>query len=125
MNARFGVGVVLLLLATGVTAALERPPSAGERLSLSFQDVEVRSVLKVLADFTGTNLVVSDAVQGKVTLRLQDVPWEQALDLVLRSKSLGRRQDGNVLLVAPLAELAGQERQALAAQPPAVLAREL
>ncbi|CAI8823160.1 type IV pilus secretin PilQ [Pseudomonas donghuensis] len=79
----------------------------GEPLSLNFQDVEVRTVLQVLADFSGVNLVASDAVQGKVTLRLQDVPWDQALDLVLRSKGLEQRKDGNVLLVAPRAELAG------------------
>ncbi|WP_045193951.1 type IV pilus secretin PilQ [Pseudomonas sp. 2(2015)] len=79
----------------------------GEPLSLNFQDVEVRTVLQVLADFSGVNLVASDAVQGKVTLRLQDVPWDQALELVLRSKGLEQRKNGNVLLVAPLAELAG------------------
>nr|WP_167336609.1 MULTISPECIES: secretin N-terminal domain-containing protein [Pseudomonas] len=83
---------------------------AGEPLSLNFQDVEVRTVLQVLADFSGVNLVASDSVQGKVTLRLQDVPWDQALELVLRSKGLEQRKDGNVLLVAPLAELAGSAR---------------
>ncbi|WP_410482032.1 type IV pilus secretin PilQ [Pseudomonas plecoglossicida] len=83
-------------------------PYQGEPLSLNFQDVEVRSVLQVLADYTGINLVASDAVQGNVTLRLQDVPWDQALDLVLRSKGLAQRQEGNVLLVAPAAELAAQ-----------------
>lgn len=84
-----------------------------EVLSLNFQDVEVRSVLQVLADFTGVNLVASDAVQGRLTLRLKDVPWEQALDLVLRSKGLEKREHGNVLLVAPVGALAEQERQAL------------
>jgi len=79
-------------------------PYQGEPLSLNFQDVEVRAVLQVLADYAGVNLVASDAVQGSVTLRLQDVPWDQALDLVLRSKGLARRQEGNVLLVAPAAE---------------------
>mgnify|MGYP006192474223 CR=1 FL=1 len=112
MDRTFSVCAVLLLVFAGpqVLASPSRLPVDEERLSLSFQDVEVRSVLKVLADFKGSNLVVSDAVQGRVTLRLQDVPWEQALDLVLRSKGLGRRQDGNVLLVAPLAELAGLNR---------------
>ncbi|MFQ6574745.1 type IV pilus secretin PilQ [Pseudomonas sp. UM16] len=85
----------------------------GEPLSLNFQDVEVRSVLQVLADFSGINLVASDAVQGRVTLRLQDVPWQQALDLVLRSKGLEQRVEGNVLLIAPLGELAGHEKQLL------------
>lgn len=83
-------------------------PYQGEPLSLNFQDVEVRAVLQVLADYAGVNLVASDAVQGNVTLRLQDVPWDQALDLVLRSKGLARRQEGNVLLVAPATELATQ-----------------
>lgn len=83
-------------------------PYQGEPLSLNFQDVEVRSVLQVLADYAGVNLVASDAVQGSVTLRLEDVPWDQALDLVLRTKGLARRQEGNVLLVAPAAEFAAQ-----------------
>lgn len=83
-------------------------PYKGEPMSLNFQDVEVRAVLQVLADYAGVNLVASDSVQGSVTLRLQDVPWDQALDLVLRSKGLARRQDGNVLLVAPAGEFAGQ-----------------
>ncbi|WP_049818832.1 secretin N-terminal domain-containing protein [Pseudomonas sp. KCJK8670] len=85
-------------------------PDRGEPLSLNFQDVPVRSVLQVMADYAGINLVASDAVQGNITLRLQDVPWDQALELVLRSKGLGRRQEGNVLLVAPAAELAEQSR---------------
>lgn len=83
-------------------------PYQGEPLSLNFQDVEVRSVLQVLADYAGVNLVAGDDVQGNVTLRLQDVPWDQALDLVLRSKGLARRQEGNVLLVAPAAAFAAQ-----------------
>ncbi|MEC6744775.1 type IV pilus secretin PilQ [Pseudomonas qingdaonensis] len=116
---------MVALPVAGAGLGVERAGYGGEPLSLSFQDVEVRSVLKVLADFTGVNLVASDAVQGKVTLRLHEVPWEQALDLVLRSKGLGRRQEGNVLLVAPLAELAGHDTQARAAQAPPTLVREL
>ncbi|WP_371919600.1 type IV pilus secretin PilQ [Pseudomonas sp. SWI44] len=85
-------------------------PDRGEPLSLNFQDVPVRSVLQVMADYAGINLVASDAVQGNITLRLQDVPWDQALELVLRSKGLGRHQEGNVLLVAPAAELAEQSQ---------------
>lgn len=85
-------------------------PYRGERISLNFQDVEVRSVLQVLADYAGINLVASDTVQGNVTLRLHEVPWDQALELVLRSKGLARREEGNVLLVAPAAELAEQSR---------------
>ncbi len=91
-------------------------PYQGEPLSLNFQDVEVRSVLQVLADYADVNLVASDAVQGSVTLRLQDVPWDQALDLVLRSKGLARRQEGNVLLVAPAAEFAAQSVEARVGQ---------
>lgn len=87
-------------------------PYRGEPISLNFQDVEVRSVLQVLADYAGINLVVSDTVQGNVTLRLHEVPWDQALALVLRSKGLARREEGNVLLVAPAAELAEQSRGA-------------
>ncbi len=91
-------------------------PYQGEPLTLNFQDVEVRSVLQVLADYAGVNLVASDAVQGSVTLRLQDVPWDQALELVLRSKGLVRRQEGNVLLVAPAAEFAAQSVDARVGQ---------
>lgn len=102
-----------LLSVQGLCVASASSVSKSEPLSLNFQDVEVRSVLQVLADFSGVNLVASDAVQGRITLRLQEVPWEQALDLVLRSKGLEKRSEGNVLLVAPAGELAGQERQRL------------
>lgn len=127
MNRMFSlcIGLLVALLVPRWGYSLEPVAYGGEPLSLNFQDVEVRSVLKVLADFIGVNLVASDAVQGKVTLRLHDVPWEQALDLVLRSKGLGRRQEGSVLLVAPLAELAAHASQARAAQAPQPLVREL
>lgn len=85
----------------------------GQRLSLNFQDIEVRAVLQIIADFTGLNLVASDTVNGHITLRLQNVPWDQALELVLKTKGLDKRQDGNVLLVAPAAEIAERERQEL------------
>ena len=88
---------------------------SGERLSLNFQDIEVRSVLQIIADFTGFNLVASDAVRGSVTLRLESVPWDQALDIVLRAKGLDKRREGNVIMVAPAAEIAEQERQRLEA----------
>lgn len=84
---------------------------SGEKLSLNFQDIDVRAVLQLIADFTDLNLVASDTVQGKITLRLQNVPWDQALDLVLRTKGLDKRQNGNVLMVAPAAEIAERERQ--------------
>ncbi|RCV89220.1 type IV pilus secretin PilQ [Billgrantia montanilacus] len=91
-------------------------PYTGERITLNFQDIEVRSVLAVIADFTGLNLVASDSVTGRVTLNLQDVPWDQALDLVLKSHGLASRQEGNVIVVAPASELANIERQEIEAR---------
>lgn len=82
----------------------------GEKLSLNFQDIEVRSVLQLLADFTDLNIVVSDSVQGKLTLRLKNTPWDQALDIILQSKALGKRQAGNVIMIAPAEEIANRER---------------
>ena len=89
---------------------------SGEKLSLNFQDIDVRSVLQLIADFTNLNLVASDTVQGGITLRLQNVPWDQALDLVLKTKGLDKRKIGNVLLVAPADEIAARERQELESQ---------
>jgi len=83
---------------------------SGEKLSLNFQDIEVRSVLQLIADFTSLNLVASDSVSGKITLRLQNVPWDQALDLILKTKALDKRTIGNVMLVAPADEIAQRER---------------
>jgi type IV pilus assembly protein PilQ len=88
----------------------------GEKLSLNFQNIEVRAVLQLLADFTGLNLVASDTVTGNVTLRLKNVPWDQALDIILRSKGLAMRQAGNVILVAPAEEIATREKLELEAQ---------
>jgi len=88
----------------------EKFPYTGDKLSLNFQDIEVRSVLQLIADFTGLNLVASDTVSGSITLRLQNVPWDQALDLILKTKGLDKRQIGNVLLVAPADEIAARER---------------
>ncbi len=88
----------------------------GDRLSLNFQDIEVRAVLQLLADFTGLNLVASDTVRGNITLRLKNVPWDQALDIILRSKGLAMRQTGNVIMVAPSQELAAQEKLELESQ---------
>lgn len=83
----------------------------GDKLSLNFQDIEVRSVLQLIADFTDFNLVASDTVGGKITLRLQNVPWDQALDLILKTKGLDKRVEGNVLMIAPAAEIARREQQ--------------
>ncbi|MGE4348131.1 MAG: type IV pilus secretin PilQ [Candidatus Berkiella sp.] len=82
----------------------------GERLSLNFQDIEVRAVLQLIADFTGLNIVSSDTVRGSVTLRLKNVPWDQALDIIMKTKGLAKRQVGNVLLVAPTEEIAAREK---------------
>ncbi len=88
----------------------------GERLSLNFQNVEVRAVLQVIADFTGLNIITSDTVGGNLTLRLKDVPWDQALDIILRAKGLDLRKTGNVVWIAPRDELATREKLALEAQ---------
>ena len=95
---------------------LEEKVYTGEALSMEFQDVEIRSVLDILAQFTDMNIVASDSVAGNITLRLINVPWDQALDIILKSKNLGKRENGNVILVAPSTELAEQEARDLAAQ---------
>ncbi|MFO1423083.1 MAG: AMIN domain-containing protein [Candidatus Competibacteraceae bacterium] len=82
----------------------------GDLLSLNFQDIEVRAILQILADFTGQNIVVSDSVKGNLTLRLQNVPWDQALDIILRTKGLAMRQNGNVIFIAPTEEVAAREK---------------
>ncbi|OOC49517.1 type IV pilus secretin PilQ [Thioalkalivibrio versutus] len=96
--------------------AREEEEYAGERLSLNFQDIEVRSVLQLLADFTDLNIVVSDTVGGNITLRLNNVPWDQALDIILRARGLDKRMDGNVLYVAPSEEIAARERLEMEAE---------
>lgn len=94
----------------------ERFPYSGQKLSLNFQDIEVRDVLQIIAGYVGFNLVASDSISGTITLRLNNVPWDQALDLVLTTNGLDKRENGNVLLVAPTAELAEQDRLALEAR---------
>ncbi|MEX0729566.1 MAG: type IV pilus secretin PilQ [Aquisalimonadaceae bacterium] len=96
--------------------AREDPQYTGERLSLNFQDIEIRSVLQLIADFTGLNVVVSDSVTGNLTLRLQNVPWDQALDIILRTKGLDKRIVDNVMLVAPAEEISERERLDLQAR---------
>ena len=105
-------------LTAGEKEALSKKkfPYAGNKLSLNFQDIDVRSVLQILADFTDINIIAADTVGGAVTLRLDDVPWDQALDLILKSKGLAKRQTGNVILVAPTAEIIKIEEEELAAQ---------
>ncbi|MEJ0005960.1 MAG: type IV pilus secretin PilQ [Steroidobacteraceae bacterium] len=97
-------------------AVAEKRLYTGEKTTLVFQDIDVRAVLQVLADISGQNIVVSDSVKGSLTLRLQNVPWDQALDLVLRTKGLDKRQDGNVIIVAPADEIAAREKAELASR---------
>lgn len=92
------------------------PGYSGEKLSLNFQNIDVRSLLQVIADFTNFNIVTSDTVQGNLTLRLKDVPWDQALDIILQAKNLGMKRVGNVLQIAPKDELAAKEKAELEAQ---------
>jgi len=99
-----------------LNAPEDKPVYTGERLTLNFQDIETRAVLQLLADASGQNIVVSDSVSGNVTLRLQNVPWDQALDIVLRTKGLDKRRQDNVIIVAPQAELAAREKAELAAK---------
>src|SRR6202035_728397 len=94
----------------------EKKEYTGERLTLNFQDIDVRSVLQLLADTSGQNIVVSDSVTGNLTLRLQNVPWDQALDIVLRTKGLDKRRQDNVIIIGPTAELASREKAELAAR---------
>lgn len=92
-----------------------KPGYAGEKLSLNFQNIDVRSVLQVISDFTGLNIITSDTVTGNITLRLKDVPWDQALDIIMQSKGLTQRKNGNVVMVAPIEEVAAKEKATLEA----------
>ena len=92
------------------------PGYRGEKLSLNFQNVEIRALLQVIADFTNFNIITSDSVNGNLTLRLKDVPWDQALDVVLQAKGLGMRKSGNVIWIAPKDEMAAREKQDLEAR---------
>lgn len=92
-----------------------KPGYAGEKLSLNFQNIEVRSVLQVIADFTGLNIITSDTVTGNLTLRLKDVPWDQAMDIIMKNKGLSMRKTGNVIMVAPAEEVAAKEKSQLEA----------
>lgn len=94
----------------------EKPVYSGEKLTLNFQNIQVREALNVIADFTGLNIVISDSVSGNLTLRLKDVPWDQALDIILQSKGLDMRKSGNVIQVAPREEIAAREKLQLTAQ---------
>lgn len=93
------------------------PGYTGEKLSLNFQSIDVRSLLQVIADFTNFNIVTSESVTGNLTLRLKDVPWDQALDIILQAKGLGMRKVGNVIRVAPKDELAAREKMDYVSHP--------
>jgi type IV pilus assembly protein PilQ len=95
---------------------VQGPRYSGDKLSLNFQNIEVRALLQVIADFTNFNIVTSDTVTGNVTLRLKDVPWDQALDIILQAKNLGTKKTGNVILIAPKDELAAKEKVELEAR---------
>lgn len=97
-------------------ARSDRPVYSGEKLSLNFQNVDVRAVLQVIADFTGLNIIASDTVTGNITLRLKDVPWDQALDIIMRSRGLDKRMSGNVIWIAPRDELTAKEKAELEAK---------
>lgn len=99
-----------------VASALDKKEYKGERLTLNFQDIETRAVLQLLADTSGQNMVISDTVQGNVTLRLQNVPWDQALDIVMQTKGLDMRRDGNVMIIGPAAEIAAREKELASAK---------
>ena len=96
--------------------SLGKKEYTGERLTLKFQDIQVRPLLQLIADFTGNNIVVSDSVQGSISLRLENVPWDQALDLIMTTKGLSARQNGNVIYVAPTQEVAARDKAELAAR---------
>lgn len=112
-DTRFTVEVKGLTKEEQEVADKSKPAYKGERLSLNFQNIEIRAVLQIIADFTGLNMVTSDTVTGNLTLRLKNVPWDQALDIVLKTKGLSMRQVGNVILVGPSEEMAAREKQEL------------
>src|SRR5690606_41074149 len=98
------------------TAVLEKPVYTGERMSATFQDIDTRTLLQLIAETSGRNIVVSDSVSGSVTLRLINVPWDQVLDIVLRSKGLDKREHDNVIMIGPTAEIAAREKAELSAR---------
>lgn len=113
---RFYIELQPLTAADKAEREAEEPRYVGERISLSFQNIDVRAVLQIIADVADVNMVVSDSVTGNMALRLEDVPWDQALDIIMQSKGLGMRRENNVITVAPLAEIAAREQAELAAQ---------
>lgn len=116
VNKQFIVDVTPASTNSGVLARPEDVQYTGEKLSLNFQDIQVRAVLQLLAEFTGINIVASDSVKGNMTLRLNNVPWDEALAIILRTQGLAQRKVGNVVMIAPTEEVAAQEKQELEAR---------
>lgn len=117
IDKQFLIDVFPLSAEESAQLKLNKQVFLGKRISLNFQDIPVRSILQLLGEFTKNNIVISDAVAGSMTLRLDDVPWDQALNVILTARSLGKRMDGNVMIIAPVAEIAAHEKQeALTAQ---------
>ena len=113
---QFIIDVFGLSAAEAKKAKLKKEIFSGKRISLNFQNIKIRAVLQLLAEFTGINMVVSDSVSGNITLRLNNIPWDQALNIILTTRGLGKRKLGDVLLIAPAEELAKRERAQLLAQ---------
>ena len=113
VNNKFVVDINPLTPEEKARKQAEKPTYTGKRLSLNFQDISVRAVLQLLAEFTGINIVASDSVKGNITLRLNDVPWDEALDIILTTQGLAKKQVGNVLMIAPAEEMAAREKEVL------------
>lgn len=122
VNKQFIIDIFPLSSDEAQAAKLKKKVFLGKRISLNFQDIQVRAVLQLLADFTGVNIVVSDAVAGSITLRLNDVPWDQALDIILTTQGLGKRQLGNVMLIDKASAFVARETEELKEQ---IAARKL
>ena len=116
VNKQFMIDVFPLTEEEIKRAKLKKQVFVGKRISLNFQNIQIRSVLQLLAEFTGINMVVSNAVQGDITLRLNDIPWDQALDIILKTNSLDKRTTGNIMLIAPAKELLDREKAEMRAQ---------
>lgn len=116
VNKQFIVEVYPLSAEEIRLAKLKKQVYTGKLISLNFQNIQVRAVLQILAEFTGINMVVSDKVQGEITLRLNNTPWDQALDIILKTNSLDKRKNGNIMMIAPAADLLNQEKTELKSQ---------
>ena len=110
---------LLFLITPILTSASEEatnPKQINQRITLNFQSINVRDVLQILSQFSGFNIIISDSVKGDLTLHLKDIPWQQALDIILQTQGLGKQQIGNVLLIAPIDEIAAHQKQELEAE---------